>query len=452
MKKNDDIILTISGMTAEGNGVGRYEGMAVFVPEVVVGERVSAHIIKVQKNYAVARLNEVIEKSGDRCESDCPVSHSCGGCAYRHINYSAECEIKYNRVKDAFSRIGGIDVNLSPIISAVSTSEYRNKAQYPISENEKGEPVIGFYANRTHRVINNSDCLLQPAVFGEIAKAVKSWIKENKISIYNENLHKGILRHLYIRRAEATGEIMVCLVVNADILPRSDLLIEKLNALNENIVSIQYNINKNKTNVVLGKESKVIFGKEYIEDILCGKRLRLSAHSFYQVNRKMAEILYNKAREYAEPCGKTVLDLYCGIGSIGLSVASDAKKLIGVEIVPEAIEDAKYNAIINGVNDAEFIVGDAYKAAKELAERKIKADVIILDPPRKGCDAELIRIVAEKFSPERVVYVSCDPATLARDTKLFGEYGYLVTSATPVDLFPRTTHVECVVLMSRRND
>lgn len=452
MKKNDEITLEITGMTAEGNGVGRYEGMAIFVPETVIGEKVTAHVIKVSKNYAIAKLINIENKSENRIDSDCKSSSSCGGCSYRHITYNEECKIKFNKVNDAFKRIAGLEVELDPIISAVSENRYRNKAQYPISKNVKGETVIGFYAGRTHRVIDNECCLLQPVFFDEISKIVKSWIDENGISVYDELTHSGLMRHLYIRHAEVSKEIMVCLVVNGNDIPNKEDLVSKLLAANENIISIQINVNKEKTNVVLGGKNIVLYGKKYITDTICGVNVRISAHSFYQVNRNMAEILYKKAAEFAEPDGKNVIDLYCGVGTIGLSMAKKAKNLVGVEIVPEAIEDAKFNAKANGFDNAEFMVGDAALAAKELVNRNIKADVVILDPPRKGCDCELINTVAKDFAPEKVVYVSCDPATLARDCKLFDEVGYKVISAVPVDLFPRTVHVETVALLSRKSE
>ena len=447
MKKNDEILLEITGMTAEGNGVGRYEGMAVFVPETVVGEIVAAHVIKVSKNYAVAKLVRIVNESENRIDSDCKSSSSCGGCSYRHITYKEECKIKYNKVNDAFKRIAGLDIKLEPIVSAVSENRYRNKAQFPVSKNSKGETVIGFYAGRTHRVIDNNGCLLQPSFFDDISKTVKSWIDDNSISVYDETTHKGLMRHLYIRYAEVSGEIMVCLVINGNDIPKKDDLVSKLLATNKNIVSIQFNINKEKTNVILGAKTNVLYGKKYITDTICGVNVRISAHSFYQVNRNMAEILYKIASEFAEPDSKNIVDLYCGVGTIGLSMADKAKNLIGVEIVPEAIEDAKFNAKMNGFENAEFIVGDAALAAKELVHRNIKTDVVILDPPRKGCDCELIKTVANDFAPERVVYVSCDPATLARDCKIFDELGYKVVKAVPVDLFPRTVHVESVVCL-----
>lgn len=446
MKKNDRIELVITGMTAEGNGVGKYEGVAVFVSGAILGETIIAHIIKVYKTYAIAKLVEVVIPSDDRKVSDCPVSVSCGGCAYRHVNYSAECKFKEQRVQDAINRIGGIDLAVDPIIPAVSVTKYRNKAQYPVAKLTDGKTVFGFYANRSHRVVANSKCLLQPDCFEKILLAVGEWADENNVSVYDETSGKGILRHIYIRHGESTGELMVVVVINAETLPKSEKLVEKLISQNPNIKSIQYNINTKNTNVIMGKSCRTIFGKDYIEDIICDVRVRISPLSFYQVNRNMAEILYKKAALFAEPENKTIIDLYCGIGTIGLSMARSAKKIIGVEIVPEAVEDAKINAKENKIENAEFILGDAKDAAKQLANKKQKADVIILDPPRKGCDQKLIDTVANEFSPERVVYVSCDPATFARDAKIFSEYGYSLKKAVPVDLFPSTVHVETVGL------
>ncbi len=444
MKKNDEIKLEITGMTAEGNGVGKYEGMAVFVSGAIRGETIIAHIIKVNKTYAIAKLKEILIPSNSRKISDCKVSNSCGGCAYRHIEYQEECNYKWQRVQDAVTRIGGIDLSVDSIIPAVTQNGYRNKAQYPAAKTGEGKTAFGFYQNHSHRVIPNENCLLQPDSFSKILSCFGEWADENNISVYDEKTGKGILRHIYIRQGEATGEIMVVAVINAETLPDSDKLVKKLLLLNKNIKSIQYNINTKTTNVILGKICKTVYGSGHIEDVICDVKVRISPLSFYQVNRNMAEILYKKAAEFTEPEGKTIIDLYCGIGTIGLSMAKSAKKIIGVEIVEQAIEDAKINSAKNQIENAEFILGDAASAAKKLADKGIKADAVILDPPRKGCDTELINTVATEFSPERVVYVSCDPATFARDAKLFEEYGYKLKKAVPVDLFPSTVHVETV--------
>lgn len=441
VKKNDEFIIDITDVTNEGNGVGRYEGMAVFVPLTAVGDKALVKAIKVKKSYAIGKLIKIINPSEYRIDNDCEAFKSCGGCVFRHISYEAECCLKENKVYEAVKRIGGVDLKPSPIISADNIKGYRNKAQYPVS----AEGKAGFFAFHSHRIIPCTDCSLQPTIFSEILKVTEDWIKENNISIYSEESHSGLLRHIYLRIAEANNQIMFTAVINGDELPFKDKLIDKLKLVcGDSLKSVQLNINKEDTNVILGKKCKVIYGEPYITDVLCGVSVRLSPLSFYQVNRSMAEKLYKKAAEYAEPQNKNILDLYCGAGTIGLSMARSAKSIIGVEIIPQAIEDAKFNASENGIENAQFLCSDAAKAAEELAKRYIKPDVVIVDPPRKGCSSELIETITDKFCPERVVYVSCDPATLARDIKLFCEKGYNLMEYTPVDLFPRTAHVECV--------
>lgn len=442
MNKNDEIILQITDVTSEGSGIGRYEDMAVFVPLTAIGDTVSVKILKVKKTYAYGKAIEILKPSEDRIISDCEVFNKCGGCAYRHISYQAECKLKQNTVKETVKRIGGTQINPSPILFGKSDF-YRNKAQFPIDLNGKA----GFYAFHSHRIIPCGSCNLQPDIFGDIISVCEKWIKVFNISVYDESMHKGILRHLYLRIAAATGEIMLTFVINSDTLPFADEIIKVLTQSFTGIKSIQFNINKENTNVILGKKCVCLFGQEYITDELCGVKVRLSPLSFYQVNRDMAEILYKKAAEYAKPDGKNILDLYCGAGTIGLSMAKNAKSVIGVEIIPEAVLDAKFNAAQNRITNARFICADATKAATRLADEGINTDVVIVDPPRKGCTQELINTIANKFSPERVVYVSCDVATLARDIKIFDSLGYKLIEYTPVDLFPRTAHVETVALL-----
>lgn len=446
MKKNEEYVMDITDVTVEGGGIGRLDGMAVFVPVTAVGDTVKVRILKAKKTYAYGKAVEIIKPSPDRVESDCAVFNRCGGCVYRHISYEAERGIKQNQVKEVIKRIGGFDMEPEPIMYSDNQYGYRNKAQYPVSADGK----VGFFAFHSHRIIPCSNCALQPEIFGDIVKCTEEWIAENGISIYNEEKHKGLLRHIYLRKAEATGEIMFTAVINGEALPFTGELIEKLKAVCKGYLkSVQLNINTDNTNVILGKKCRVLYGEKYITDILCGISVRLSPLSFYQVNRTMAEMLYKKAEEYANPHGKTVLDLYCGAGTIGLSMAEKAKSIIGVEIVPEAVEDAIFNAEKNGIKNAEFICADAAEAAEKLAKRGERADVVIVDPPRKGCSPELIETVAKAFCPERVVYVSCDPATLARDVKLFAEMGYTLKKYTPADLFPRTAHVETVALLEQ---
>lgn len=448
MQKNDEIILEITGYSSEGSGIGKYNGMAVFVPSAAAGDTVKVHIVKVKKTYAYGKITEIITPSPDRTENSCPVFSQCGGCVYRHISYKAECKLKYEKVYEAVKRIGGTDILPSPIIPSACPDNYRNKAQYPIAQNGR----TGFYAFHSHRIISFDSCALQPAVFSEITDICSSWIKNENISVYNEETGKGLLRHLYIRIAEKTDEIMVCLVINGERLPKAEILTDMLKAaLGNCLKSLQININREKTNIILGGKCAVIYGEPHITDILCNIRVRLSPLSFYQVNRASAELLYNKAAEYAAPENKTVLDLYCGAGTIGLSLADRAKRVIGVEVVPQAIEDARFNARLNGIKNAEFICADAKDAAAELESNGLKPDTVIVDPPRKGLTPKLVETIALGFKPERVVYVSCDPATLARDIAVFRENGYALLEYTPVDMFPRTAHVETIVLLQKKN-
>lgn len=448
LRKNDEIYLTVKGCTVQGSGVCDHEGMTVFVRGAVTGDRVLAHIIKVKKTYAVGIIKKLIQRSPMRAKNFCPIAEKCGGCCFAHIKYNAELEIKAQQVADNFKRLGKLDIVPDPIIPSPSAERYRNKAQYPVGSDGKFAS-IGFYAPMTHRIIDCADCLLQPKEFAEITDIFRDWIREKKIPVYSEADGTGLLRHVYIRKAAATEQIMVCAVANGEKLPEADDLIERLKAVN-GVASIILNINREKTNVVLGKECRTLWGSDFITDELCGLKFNLSALSFYQVNHDGAEVLYEKAKEYASLTGgETLVDLYCGTGTIGLTMAKNVKKLIGVEIVPQAVENAKENAKLNGIDNAEFICSDASQAAQTLFERGEKPDVVILDPPRKGCDEALISTVA-KMKPDRVVYVSCDSATLARDCRRFADLGYETLRATPVDMFPHTAHVETVVLLVRK--
>ena len=449
LKKNDRINLKIESCSSNGSGVGRHNGMAVFVPATAVGDEITAHILKVKKSYAFAKVESILTPSPDRIEPECPVYLKCGGCVFSHMTYEAEKKIKADHVAECFRRIGGVDPEFEPIIGAESDSRYRNKAQYPVAA-ENGEIKTGFYSPHSHRVIHCPDCLLQPAEFKGILGTFSEYIRKFGVSVYDETTHSGLLRHIYIRKGSASGEIMVCAVINGKSLPAEKELIEALLEKEPKIKSIIINSNTKDTNVILGEKCRTLWGSDHITDILCGLKFRISPLSFYQVNRDQAERLYNKAAEYADLTGsETVFDLYCGAGTIGLSIAHKAKKIIGVEIVPEAIEDAKVNAQINGISNARFICGDAAQAAEILKNEGIRPEVIILDPPRKGCSPEMLKTAAE-MKPDRIVYVSCDPATLARDCGIFSELGYTAVRATPVDMFPRTGHVETVVQLSQR--
>ncbi len=448
MKKNDIVEILIEDITLDGSGVGRYEGLAVFVPNAVTGDLLKVKILKVKSKLAYGKIEEIINSSEHRKNTDCAVSSKCGGCSFRHIDYSYELSIKENTVKNNFKRIAVLEVPFEPIFGG-DEMRYRNKAQYPVAIID-GEPKVGFFSNHTHRLVPCDDCLLQPEEFSYIADCLKDFIKKYNVSVYDEALHKGLIRHLYLRKAVNTNEIMVCLVVNGDKLPFADEFCKMLLKKTANISSIMLNFNTLDTNVVMGEKCKVLYGNDHITDILCKVKVKISPLSFYQVNHFVAEKLYEKAAEYAEPDGKTVIDLYCGAGTIGLSMAKKAKKIIGVEIVPEAVEDAKFNAGQNDITNAEFYCGDAAFAAKELEQKGIKPDVVIVDPPRKGCDAELIDTICNGFKPERVVYVSCDSATLSRDCKIFKEMGYDTEKAATFDMFPRTGHVETVAKLVRK--
>ena len=446
MFKNQIVRISITDITAEGAGVGKYEGMAVFVPLTAVGDEIDAKIVKVKSNYAYGIVDKIITPSASRITPDCPHFKQCGGCVFRHIDYAAELKIKENRVRQALKRIAKTEIKSGSIIGAVNTNAYRNKAQFPLSATYK----VGFFAPRSHRIIPVDKCPLLPEEFGRIADCVSKFLKENQIPVYSEETGKGLVRHLYIRKGAVSGEIMVVIVINGDTLPCYEKLITNLKSLlGENLKSVQINVNKKATNVILGDKNKVLYGGEFITDTLCGIKLRLSPFTFYQVNHEMAEKLYEKVKEYAEPKAKNIIDLYCGAGSIGLTLCGEAKSVTGVEIIPEAVKDANKNAELNGINNAEFLCGDAKTAAALLKGKGKTAHVVIVDPPRKGCEAKLLHTIAENFRPERIVYVSCDPGTLARDVKVLLALGYNAEEYTVFDMFPRTGHCEVVVSMSR---
>lgn len=446
VNKNDEFKLKITGYTAEGGGVGKFDGQAIFVENTASGDEILCHIIKAKKTYAVGKALKILKPAKCRIEPECDAFRMCGGCSFSHITYEEELKLKAQKVKDAFERIGGISPEFKPIIPSPELSRYRNKAQYPVRR-ENGILSIGFYAKKSHRVIDGGDCLLQPAEFTEIAEIFKRWINENNITVYSESTSIGLIRHLYLRKAFATGEIMVCAVINGNSIPESESLIEMLKEI-EGFKTLVLNVNKEKTNVVLGEECINLYGDGYITDVLCGVKIKLSPLSFYQVNRNGAELLYKKAAEYAAVSGdEDILDLYCGTGTIGLSMAKSVKSVTGVEIIPEAIADAEENAKINGFTNTRFLCGDAKNAAEVLKNEGIKPETVILDPPRKGCAEELLKTVSE-IAPKKIVYVSCDPATLARDCSRLLDLGYSVKEVTPVDMFPRTSHVESVALLT----
>lgn len=451
LKKNDIIIGTIDAVSSEGNGICRAEnGEVVFVPNSAIGDVLKIRIVKKLKKYSFGKPEEIISPSSSRITVDCPCFLQCGGCVYRHISYEAELNIKEKRVADAIERIGKItDVKTDNIVGSPIEERYRNKAQYPVGISKSGNIITGFYGLHSHRIVPCGDCMLQPKIFSEINKAIITFMENSQNDVYDENTHKGKLRHIYLRQGEKTGEIMVCLVVNGNGLKDEPTLVKELTEKFPQIKSIVVNSNRDKTNVILGKRNRVIFGHEYITDQLLGVSFRISPHSFYQVNRRQAEKLYSIAAEYADLNKDDVLlDLYCGTGTIGLTMAHRVKELIGVEIVEEAIEDAKINAGINDIKNSRFICGDASYAAQKLKKEGIRPDVVIVDPPRKGCDEKLLNTI-KAMLPKRIVYVSCDSGTLARDLAILKTLGYHPQKITPVDMFPRTSHVETVVLMSK---
>ena len=462
MEKNEVVQIEITDLTEEGHGIGRYEGMAVFVPNAIPGDTAEVKIIKIARNYAVGRLEKLIAPSKDRIQSDCPVFGRCGGCSLRNMTYEAELQYKQNKVLQNLIRLGGFDADkfiFEPIISK-EQNRYRNKAQFPVCK-IGGKVAAGLFSKHSHNVIPIGDCLLQPEVFSAIIAEICAFCDKNGIEPYDETTKKGYLRHIYLR-GTADGGVGVCLVVNGNFFQNSRALVAKLAEKFPQIKSVWLNVNKAGTNVILGDETRLLWGAPALTDTLCGLEFDISPQSFYQVNREAAQALYQKAAEYAGLTGKeTVLDLYCGTGTIGLSMAKDAGKIVGVEIVPEAVENARRNAEKNHITNAEFILADTdtvsgagvFKvgdgdADEVIAETDLRPDVIITDPPRKGCGKATLEAIC-RFAPERIVMVSCDSATLARDLKFLSENGYVLQKATPIDLFPRTMHVETVVLITR---
>lgn len=448
LKKNQIEEAEITAMSSDGNGIAKIDGMVVFVPYTAVGDKLKIRIVKVQKNYSFGIIEEILQPSPDRVDDHCPVYKKCGGCAFRHISYEAELRHKAEFVQSNLRRLGGLDPVMLPITPSPLVQGYRNKAQYPIREYD-GKIEAGFFAKRSHRVISCASCDLQPAFFEQILEYTKQFLEEYHISAYDEQTGKGKVRHLYIRYGEVSGEVMVCLVVNSERLPHAAEYVEGLLKVCPQVVSVVLNINREQNNVILGQKCITLYGKDTIEDTLCDVRFELSPLSFYQVNRQAAEKLYRLAAEMAQFEGNELLiDLYCGAGTIGLSMASKVRELIGVEIVPDAVENAKENAKRCGVENARFICADAKEAAAQLAAENLHPDVIVVDPPRKGCDLEVLQAISA-MAPKRLVMISCNSASLARDCKELEALGYHLEKAAPVDLFPRTTHVETVVLLGR---
>ncbi|BCJ87099.1 23S rRNA (uracil(1939)-C(5))-methyltransferase RlmD [Effusibacillus dendaii] len=462
VEKNQYIELDITGQGHEGEGIGRYEGFAVFVPGAIRGERVKAKIVKVQKSFAYGRLLEVLEASHHRTEPLCPVYHRCGGCHLQHMSYEGQLEHKQQMVADALQRIGKFAVRLEsapggeegdaipvyPTLGMQDPWRYRNKSQVPVGWVD-GRIVAGFYAPRTHEIIDMEGCPIQHPYSDEIVSRVKRILGDLRISPYDEATRKGLVRHIVARVGFHTDETMVVLVTNGRKIPHIDELVSRLRDEIPHLVSIIQNVNAAVTNVIFGPDTITLWGKDTIEDRIGDIRFSISARSFFQVNPIQTGVLYQKALEYAGLTGdETVIDAYCGIGTISLFLAQKAKRVVGVEVVADAIEDAKKNAALNGIENVEFLVGQAEKVIPELyAKRGLRADVVVVDPPRKGCDEALLQTIVD-MQPKRVVYVSCNPSTLARDLRYLEDRGYQTQQVQPVDMFPHTFHVECVVSMS----
>ena len=471
--KNDCVELTIEDIGVSGEGIGKVDGYTLFVKDTVIGDVVRVKIMKAKKNYGYARLMDIIKPSKDRVEPACPIARQCGGCQIQAMNYNAQLKYKQKLVKDNLLRIGGLtegaDYEMCEILGMDTPFRYRNKAQYPVGEDKDGNIVMGFYAGHTHSIIAcpDDDCMLGHSDNTFILNAVKEWMKEYRVRAYNENIHKGTVRHVLIRTGYHTDEVMVCLVTKKMLRKEAaDGLVKAIQKLKLNVASLVVNINKEDTNVILGKECITLYGRPYIEDYIGDIKFQISPLSFYQVNPKQTEVLYNKALEFAGLKGnESVWDMYCGIGTISLFLAKKAGKVYGVEIVPQAIEDAKNNAKINNIDNAEFFVGKAEEVVPAFYKKQTgvqsdndstdskeydmtRPDVVVVDPPRKGCDKKLLDTIVS-MTPDRIVYVSCDSATLARDLKLLVEYGYKVEKVQPVDQFGNTVHVETVCLLSQ---
>lgn len=466
-KKNDELVLVIDDMGKDGEGIGHVDGYALFVKGALSGETVRVSIMKLKKQYGFARLLEVLKPSPHRVGYACPVAGPCGGCTLQHMDYEGQLAFKEKKVRDCLLRIGGVDVenvDWYPIIGmnneengvAAEPWYYRNKAQFPVREGSNGEPVTGFFAGHSHNLISADKCCIQHPLINEVVDAVMKFLRDFKISAYNEQTHTGLVRHIYVRRAYHTSQIMLCLVINGNSIPHESEFVQTLKQI-AGMTSVFLNINKEKTNVILGREMKLLWGEPAIEDCIDTVRYQISPQSFYQVNPIQTEKLYRTALDFADLHGDEIVwDLYCGIGTISLFLASRVSedlggRVIGVEIVPEAIENAKKNAVQNGITNVDFYCGAAEDVVTTMVtEGECRADVVVVDPPRRGCDAKLIDTIVN-MAPKRIVYVSCDPATLARDVRLFGENVYEVRKVRACDMFPQGGHVETCVLLTHKD-
>lgn len=452
LKKNDIITVTVQALGSEGEGIAKVDGYPIFIKDAVPGDQIKAKIIKAKKTYGYARVEQLLVSSEDRVQPKCPVARQCGGCSLQHCSYEKQLQYKQNKVKDCLERIGGlvgIEQKMEPILGMDEPWYYRNKAQFPVGTNKNGEIITGFYAGRTHAIIDNTHCYIQAKINEQILEMIKEFLIQYQIEPYKEESHTGLVRHILTRVGFVTGEIMVCLILNGEQLPHAQHLIERLQTI-EGMKSISINVNKEKTNKILGNKVITLWGSDTITDYIGDVKYQISPLSFYQVNPIQTKVLYEKALEYADLKGEeTVWDLYCGIGTISLFLAQKAKKVYGVEIIKEAIEDARNNAKLNGMDNVQFFVGKAEEILPEQYEKhQVYADVIVVDPPRKGCDETLLQTMIT-MQPKRIVYVSCDPATLARDLKVLCNNGYEVQKVQVVDQFGHTAHVESVIMMTR---
>lgn len=448
VKKNQTITLTFEDLTHEGNGVGKIDGYPLFVPRALPGEEATVKVIKVNKNFGYGKLLELNTTSPERVDPTCHVH--CGGCQLQHMSYNLQLQMKENQVRNVMKKIAHLEaVPVRPILGMENPLHYRNKVQIPVAEKD-GQLITGYYQRRSHRIVENLDsCTSQAEVINEIVPFVRDLANRVGIRAYDEENHRGVLRHIMVRTGYATKETMVALVTRIEKLPNKEVIIQELTNKFPNVTSIVQNVNNQRTNLILGEKTKVLWGEEYIHDKIGDLTFAISAKSFYQVNPMQTKVLYDKALEYAQiDENDVVIDAYCGIGTISLFLAQKAKKVYGVEIVPEAIHDAKQNAKINKMDNVEFVVGQAEKVMPEWKQQGIDPDVIVVDPPRKGCAPEFLQTMIE-MEPKRIVYVSCNPSTLARDLRILEDGGYRTMEVQPVDMFPNTTHVELVALMSR---